>query len=102
VELQFSFFLLTLLLLAVFAAFLVWLGVKAQRKPAMTGNEGMVGLTGFITSRRGFRDRQVVEVRGELWWCTGKAEIPPGTEVRVTGIDDLTLEVAPLEDSPAR
>ena len=39
-----------------------------------------------------------VEVRGEIWRATlalGSEPVPPGTEVKVKGIDGLTLTVAP-------
>lgn len=95
-ELLFSDLLLTFVFLIILAAVLVWLSVKAHRGPVLTGNEGMIGLTGIVTEGRGFRDRYQVEVRGELWWCRSSHKLEPGMEVRVTGVDDLLLDVLPV------
>lgn len=89
----------TFVFLAVLAAVLAWLGIRAHSKCVMTGNEGMIGLTGIVRDRKGFRNRSVVEVRGELWWCRSSHRLEPGMEVRVTGLDDLMLDVEPLGGS---
>ena len=90
-----------LLGIVVLGVVLVVLGIRSQRKPVLTGNEGMIGLTGIVTKRKGFRDRYVVEVRGELWWCRSEKHLEPGMEVRVVRVDDLLLDVEPIRTSAA-
>lgn len=86
----------TLVFLLVLGVVLAWLGIRAHRTGIRTGNEGMIGLTGIVTGGGAFRDRYVVEVRGELWWCTSQARLEKGVEVRVTGVRDLMLVVEPV------
>lgn len=83
--------------LVIILVFLVVVGSKALKKPRVTGYEGMVGECGIIRKLSGFRGRQVMEIRGELWWCRSEAPIPPGHEARVisTDQDDPVLIVEP-------
>jgi membrane protein implicated in regulation of membrane protease activity len=78
------------------AVILTWLGVKALRRPGVTGDAGMVGLVGTIGLQPPTRGRRIVEVRGELWWCRSSGTLEPGMEVRVTGVDGFVLEVVPV------
>lgn len=88
-----------ILLLAI-AVFLLWLGLRAQKKPNLTGDTAMVGESGIVRKTSGFRGRIVVEVRGELWWSRvdGDADLSPGSEVVVKAVDqnDLILIVEKL------
>ncbi len=83
--------------------FLLWLGLKAQKRPGQTGDESMIGETGIVRRTAGFRNRVVVEVRGEYWWS--KTEKPltfsKGSEIVVVGVDkdDLILVIEPLKRS---
>ncbi len=67
--------------------FLAVLGLLAQKRPVTTGYEGMVGERGVIRKAKGFRGRQVMEVRGELWWCRSDTPLAPGTEAIVSALD---------------
>jgi membrane protein implicated in regulation of membrane protease activity len=82
------------------ALFLVWLGLRAQKKPSLTGDTAMVGETGIVRKTAGFRNRMVVEVRGEHWWSRPAAgeELRPGDEIVVKAVDqnDLILIIEPL------
>jgi membrane protein implicated in regulation of membrane protease activity len=76
------------------------LGLKAQNRPSPTGESAMIGETGFITRTQGFRNRLLVEIRGELWWCIPDSpgvQISKGDAVEVTGIekDSMILRVKP-------
>ena len=42
-----------------------------------------------------------VSLRGEIWRARSRTHLPPGTAVRVRGIDGLTLDVEPLDPPPA-
>ncbi len=75
------------------AAFLVRLGLAAQRHPAVTGIEGMLTETGRAISalEPGVPGR--VAVRGEIWRALAEDRIEAGEDVRVTQVDGLTLVV---------
>jgi len=79
----------------------LYLGLKAQSGPKVTGEKAMVGETGIVTKAAGFRDRSVVEIRGELWWCVPatRTALKEGDTVRVTDVmeDSLILEVEALD-----
>lgn len=89
------------LMLATFLVIVVFLaivGLKAQKRPRLTGYEGMAGETGIVRKHPGFRGRHVIEVRGELWWCRSETPLSPGQEVRVVmhDPDDPVLIVEPV------
>ena len=85
-------------ILVVLALIQLYLGLRAQRRPKVTGEEAMIGETGIIRKTSGFRKRSVVEIRGELWWCVhpkGDDRLEKGTTVEIVGIeeDSMILEV---------
>ena len=82
--------------LVLLGAFLLYLGLKAQKRPKCTGEEEMIGLTGVVQTTIGFRGRASVEVRGELWWCRSSSILRKGMDVRVVGITDMMLDVEPV------
>ncbi len=76
----------------------LYLGLKAQKSPKVTGEKAMIGETGVIRKASGFMDRSIVEIRGELWWCLPAARstvLKVGNSVRIVGIteDTMILEV---------
>jgi len=75
------------------AAFLVRLGLAAQRRPAVTGMEGMLTETGRVIDAIGPDTAGRVAVRGEIWRAISTNRIPAGEDVRVTRVDGLTLVV---------
>jgi membrane-bound serine protease (ClpP class) len=77
------------------AATLVWLGVAAQRAPALGGAAGMIGLSGRALTPIGPGTQGRVSVRGETWQATADRLISEGTRVQVTNIEGLTLTVRP-------
>lgn len=84
--------------LLILAIVQLYLGLKAQKSPKMTGKKAMIGETGIIRKASGFMDRSVVEIRGELWWCIpakGSTIPEKGNTVKVVGIaeDSMILEV---------
>jgi len=74
-------------------ATLVW---RSESKQAQTGNEGMVGEVGTVRKDiPGGRGTGRAFVRSELWSARSTEPIAAGTEVRVTKVDGLTIEVEP-------
>lgn len=85
-----------LILFVVIALYLLYLGLRAQKRRSETGPDTMIGQTGVVTEGRQFRSRYSVEIRGERWWCVSDYELRPGMEVRVTGVSGMILEVEPV------
>jgi membrane-bound serine protease (ClpP class) len=75
------------------AAFLVRLGLAAQRRAPVTGIEGMLNESGEVITAivEGAPGR--VRVRGEIWQAVSNAPLQPGDHVRITNVEGLTLTV---------
>jgi membrane-bound serine protease (ClpP class) len=82
------------LLTAAFFVFIVAKGIGAQRKPAVTGREGMIGRTVPAQSKIDSAGGRVF-IEGETWNAVSDAPVETGQPVEVTGIDGLTLKVKP-------
>ena len=77
----------------------MFLVVRAQRRPVTTGREGVVGETGESTTE--LSPQGMVLVHGELWRARTVQPVPRGTRVRVRAVEPgLLLVVEPL-DEPA-
>ena len=75
------------------AAFLVRLGLKAQRLRPVTGMEGMVGEVGEARTPIAPGAPGTVLVHGEMWRVISDEHIARGDRVRVRRVDGLTLTV---------
>jgi membrane-bound serine protease (ClpP class) len=75
------------------AAFLVRLGLKAQRLPPVTGIEGMLGDVGEALAPIVPGQPGTVIVHGERWRAISDEHIARGDRVRVRRVDGLTLTV---------
>jgi len=78
-------------LMAVFTGALVRIVVAAQRRPATTGAEGLIG-------RRGVAETAIdpegwVVVQGERWRAHADTQVASGEPVEVIGLDGLRLRV---------
>ncbi len=81
-------------LLLVLGLVQLYLGLKAQNSPDQTGEQTMLGETGIIRKASTFRQRSLMELRGELWWCRpteAGVSLAKGDTVEVTGIEDDSL-----------
>jgi membrane-bound serine protease (ClpP class) len=65
--------------------------VASQRRKAVTGEAGMIGLVGVAYTDLDPAGK--VLVRGEFWEARAAERIPKGTRVRVREIEGLTLRV---------
>ena len=65
--------------------------IASQRRKAVTGEAGMIGLLGAAYTDLDPAGK--VLVRGELWEARARARIPQGARVRVREIEGLTLVV---------
>ncbi len=80
--------------------FLVRLGIASQRRPAVTGESGMLyAVAEALTSiEPGGVGR--VSTRGEIWTATALDPISAGEKVVVTGVQGLLLTVGKLRGVP--
>lgn len=82
--------------LGAFFFFIVRAALKTRKQTPVAGQESLVGMTG--TTRVTLDPQGVVHARGEEWTARStRGSIPAGSEVRVTGIEGLTLVVEPAE-----
>jgi len=82
------------------AGLFVWAvsaGVRAMRRPPVTGAQGMVGRLAVARGELGPEGQ--VNVDGEIWRAVAEGgAIPAGEKVRVTAVDGLTLRVSRTGD----
>jgi membrane-bound serine protease (ClpP class) len=80
--------------LGAFFFFIVRAALKTRRQAPVAGQESLVGMTGKV--RFALDPQGVVHARGEEWTARSeRGAIPQGSQVRVTGIEGLTLVVEP-------
>lgn len=66
---------------------------RSRRRAVVSGPEEMIHDTGPVLDWAGNEGR--VRIHGEIWRARAGGTIAPGQDVRVVGIDGLTLEVEP-------
>lgn len=94
-ELSLSVIIASAIVTALFFAFIVGLGLKAQTRTVTSGEEGMKGLQG--KAETALKPTGTVIVHGERWNARVKDEaIEKGAVVKVTEIEGLTLVVEPV------
>jgi membrane-bound serine protease (ClpP class) len=81
--------------LAAVFLFLGRLALAAQRRPAVSGREGMLGAVGRARDALMPGIPGYLDVRGEMWRAVSRAPIAAGQQVRVIAIEGLTLVVEP-------
>jgi membrane-bound serine protease (ClpP class) len=75
--------------LLVFA--IVWVAARSRLRPVVSGVEQLVGLDAQAVE--GFSDHGHVMVHGEIWQAVSAVPVSKGQQLRVTGVDGLTLRV---------
>lgn len=83
------------LLLAAAVLGLGRLALQAQRRPAQTGVEAMIGEMGRTRTPLAPDTPGQIDARGEIWRAVSRQPLPAGAPVRIAGIDGLTLLVEP-------
>jgi len=71
--------------------------VEAQRRPAVTGTEGLIGQ--FATARTPIQGRGKVFVHGEYWDARAEVPIEEGERVKIIAVDGLMLSVERAPES---
>ena len=81
---------------AVFVIGVVGMAAKARRRPVVSGAPALLGVPGEVIE---FADGMGwAHVNGERWRVRAGVTLQPGQRVRVTRVDNLTLDVSP--DTP--
>jgi membrane-bound serine protease (ClpP class) len=84
------------------AAIMLFLGrlaLGAQRQPAATGIEAMVGQLGRARTPLSPDGEGHIDIRGEIWRAFSPVPVQPGQLVRVREVNGLTLLVEPAGPS---
>jgi len=89
----------TVLVISLFFVTVAGLAFKAQTAKPRTGDRGLFGEIGVVRQKVDLEGK--VFVHGELWFARAREPIEEGQKVRVTGVDNLVLEVEP-EDGGQR
>ncbi|MBW2675340.1 MAG: nodulation protein NfeD, partial [Deltaproteobacteria bacterium] len=95
-RLSFGVMIPTILLVSLFFIGVVTLALKAQRGKPSTGVEGMIGREG--TAVTAVHTDGKVLIKGEYWNASSMEPIEEGTDVRVTGVKGLKLDVEKIQE----
>ncbi len=87
----------TSLFTSLLLAAILWLALRAWRRPVVSGAEGVERGEGEVIERV-TPEGGVVRLQGERWSAQSHEPISPGHRVRVVGRDGLKLRVEPLTD----
>jgi membrane-bound serine protease (ClpP class) len=82
---------------ALITVFLVSLVIKARANKVVTGDSGMIDTIGVVQTP--LTPEGKILVRGEYWDAVSSTPLQPGSQVRVTRVDGLTLRVEPVAKS---
>ena len=92
VEISMTVIVASVVLTTIFFAFILTLGIRAQRLKPATGTEALVGLEGVTISA--LTPGGTVRVHGEIWQAqSDSGPVPAGTRIRVAAVQNLTLRV---------
>ena len=75
------------------------LALKAQRRPAQTGVDAMIGEIGRTRAALAADMPGQIDVHGEIWRAVSRVPLLEGVAVRIIGVDGLTLRVEPTDRS---
>jgi membrane-bound serine protease (ClpP class) len=81
---------------AVITILLVSLVIKARANKVVTGDSGMIDTIGVVQTP--LTPEGKILVRGEYWDAVSSTPLEPGSQVRVTRVDGLTLRVEPVKE----
>lgn len=85
--------------LGLITAFLMSIAIRARRNKVVTGEQGLIGEVGVVTSRLAPAGK--VLLRGALWDAVAPANVEVGQPVVVRQVHNLVLQVEPAPQSVA-
>lgn len=94
-QVSWSVFLPTVIIVSSFFVFVAGLVFKAQTSKPRTGSKGLIGEIGVV--KKDIMPEGKVFVHGELWNATSKNLIKEGVKVRVIKVVNLVLDVEPVD-----
>ena len=79
-------------------AFVWWSRRRRRTSRAAVGIDSIVGRSGVALARLDASRTRAGQVRvdGEIWSARSSAAVDPGTEVKIVGVEGLTLDVEPI------
>ena len=94
VEISWKVILATVAMTTFFFAFLLGLGLKAQRRKPITGQEGLIGEIGETVDQ--LNPEGTIRIHGEIWKATSSVgKIPKNTKIHIVSVKGLELTVEP-------
>ncbi|MEM1346830.1 MAG: NfeD family protein, partial [Pseudomonadota bacterium] len=84
---------------AAFFALVLRLIVRAQKGPARTGANALLGMEAVVLDWA--EGRGHVRLHGERWNAEGPEALPEGTRTTVKAVDGLTVTLDPPKDTPS-
>jgi len=93
-QLSLWFILPGVVLTALFFAFIVGAGLRAQSLPVRAGCETMLGKTAVSLTRIDASSGKVF-IEGEYWNAVSEAPVEPGQAIEIVAVEGLTLRVKP-------
>ncbi|WP_238136793.1 NfeD family protein [Variovorax sp. JS1663] len=83
---------------ALFIIVVAGMAARARKQPVVSGVTTLVGTTGELVE---FADGEGwAQIQGDYWHVTGTGDLYPGRRVRVSGVQGVTLQVAPEGQEP--
>ena len=79
----------------IFFFILLSMAVTSHKKAIVSGKEHLIGYEGVVLSV--MNEQVIVRVLGEIWDARAPYMLDEGQQIRVVGINGLTLMVEPLE-----
>ena len=95
IEVSLGFIVPLALAFSAITLFLGRLAVASQRRVAVTGVDGMIGVGGRTRDEVGPDGPGNIDIHGEIWRAHSASRIAAGQPVRITAVDGLTLTVEP-------
>ena len=83
----------TILIIALFFAFIVFKAIKTQKKRPITGLASSIGEIGEVEIEISPEQKGKVFVHGEIWNAKADSNIPKGTTVKVVDVKQMILKV---------
>jgi len=81
----------SVMFMALFFLFAVSMGLNAQRRKRVSGQEGIIGEKGVVVKM--VNPEGQVEVHGEIWKAESEEKLKKGEKVEVIGVDGLKIQV---------
>jgi membrane-bound serine protease (ClpP class) len=92
IQISWGVILLFVILTVLFFSFAIGLGIKAQRRKATTGQEGLINKIGEAMTN--LEPDGSIKIHGEIWQAESlDGLIPKGDKIIVTGVSNLKVQV---------